>query len=402
MLPPQHACGIFWYHPHLHGATNAQVSSGMFGAILIQQPNDSFRAQTPMRERIIFAHKLTLTPQGRTDTLEDSFASASGFLLNGVHQPTIVMQPGEVQHWHVLNPTSFYPLYPLLEGHDLCAYSRDGNHYDGQYHVINQALVERTNQDEFADWPGGRIYPGGRLSMVVQASMTPGVYLLKSARCRASHGPADPPSFQEVIARVVVQGTPVTHRLPSPANMRHTGAYAPITDEELARHGGVQRSVHLAMLQPGDALLKTMPPDEEWVLDSETMPVFAVGSGDDAAGLPGSFAPYHSKVAQSQTVDLGAVEEWTIWNHDDYPHPFHIHVNDCYVVALNGQRLETPFWADTMPVPPRQGNVSGSLTFRSRFADFHGRFVWHCHALDHEDLGMMQMVEIVPVSSTSS
>jgi FtsP/CotA-like multicopper oxidase with cupredoxin domain len=31
-----------------------------------------------------------------------------------------------------------------------------------------------------------------------------------------------------------------------------------------------------------------------------------------------------------------------------------------------------------------------------RFADFHGKFVWHCHALDHEDLGMMQIVDVRP------
>jgi FtsP/CotA-like multicopper oxidase with cupredoxin domain len=35
------------------------------------------------------------------------------------------------------------------------------------------------------------------------------------------------------------------------------------------------------------------------------------------------------------------------------------------------------------------------VTFRSRFRDFRGSFVMHCHMLAHEDLGMMQMVEIV-------
>jgi FtsP/CotA-like multicopper oxidase with cupredoxin domain len=42
----------------------------------------------------------------------------------------------------------------------------------------------------------------------------------------------------------------------------------------------------------------------------------------------------------------------------------------------------------------------GSLTVRSRFADYVGIFVWHCHILFHEDKGMMQMAEVVPTEQT--
>ena len=91
----------------------------------------------------------------------------------------------------------------------------------------------------------------------------------------------------------------------------------------------------------------------------------------------------------TQTVALNAVEEWTINSLNDYPHPFHIHVNDSYVVKVNGESV-APFWADTLPVPSK-----GSITFRMRFKDFSGKYVWHCHALDHVDLGMMQLVDVV-------
>jgi len=36
----------------------------------------------------------------------------------------------------------------------------------------------------------------------------------------------------------------------------------------------------------------------------------------------------------------------------------------------------------------------GSVTLRSRFLDFTGRFVFHCHTMNHEELGMMQVVEV--------
>ena len=36
----------------------------------------------------------------------------------------------------------------------------------------------------------------------------------------------------------------------------------------------------------------------------------------------------------------------------------------------------------------------GSVTFRSRFLDFKGAYVLHCHMLAHEDMGMMQGVTV--------
>ena len=37
----------------------------------------------------------------------------------------------------------------------------------------------------------------------------------------------------------------------------------------------------------------------------------------------------------------------------------------------------------------------GSLTIRTRFLDYTGRFVMHCHILFHEDHGMMQQLEVI-------
>jgi FtsP/CotA-like multicopper oxidase with cupredoxin domain len=46
-------------------------------------------------------------------------------------------------------------------------------------------------------------------------------------------------------------------------------------------------------------------------------------------------------------------------------------------------------WLDTVPVP-----AAGSVRFRTRFTDFTGRYVMHCHILPHEDTGMMINVNI--------
>ncbi len=40
--------------------------------------------------------------------------------------------------------------------------------------------------------------------------------------------------------------------------------------------------------------------------------------------------------------------------------------------------------------------IPGYFKMRSRFADFLGKFVLHCHILGHEDRGMMQLIQIAP------
>ena len=47
-------------------------------------------------------------------------------------------------------------------------------------------------------------------------------------------------------------------------------------------------------------------------------------------------------------------------------------------------------WKDTLGL-----TTSGPRKLRMRYEDFHGKFVLHCHMLNHEDKGMMQIVEIV-------
>jgi FtsP/CotA-like multicopper oxidase with cupredoxin domain len=54
------------------------------------------------------------------------------------------------------------------------------------------------------------------------------------------------------------------------------------------------------------------------------------------------------------------------------------------LTKINGDPLPEPIWMDTAIVPR-----NGSITFRSRFLDFTGKFMLHCHMMNHEDLGMM-------------
>jgi peroxiredoxin len=97
-------------------------------------------------------------------------------------------------------------------------------------------------------------------------------------------------------------------------------------------------------------------------------------------------------------IRLNTAEEWRV-TADSENHPFHMHVNPFQVVGYtdaNGNS-STPanVWRDTLYI--RQGET---YTIRSRFRDFLGRTVIHCHFLDHEDQGMMKPIEFIPPSQT--
>ena len=384
-IPLDHTNGIYWYHPHLHGSTNTQVSSGMFGAIIIRDPADKFITSPDIRERVMHVHKVNLNKDGKTDSFYDSITTdASGFLLNGAYQPTIVMRPGEVQNWHFINTASFFPFNPVLDEHTLLHYAKDGNVFAQKFKPIN---LETSSQFGNQQWPGNAMYPGNRNSVIIKASAVPGVYYLRAVQAPSSE------KNEEIVARIVVEGLPMDTALPLATNLPRYSDHIPISDAELAQCGGKQRNLVLAVLDISSPKLATPIPknDEGWFIpagdgaDDFANTVFSTGDASASARL----SPFQSSLMTTQTVALNAVEEWTIHNLNAYPHPFHIHVNDSYVVKINGEAV-TPFWADTLPIPPK-----GNLTFRMRFTDFTGKYVWHCHALDHEDLGMMQLVQVI-------
>ena len=107
----------------------------------------------------------------------------------------------------------------------------------------------------------------------------------------------------------------------------------------------------------------------------------------------------------ARELKLNDVDEWTLSSINDVgpvTHPFHIHVNPFEVTSIlapvideNGNKTlveqlkNGPVWRDTVKIPG-----DGKVTMRTRYTDFIGTFVQHCHILDHEDQGMMQLIDI--------
>lgn len=71
----------------------------------------------------------------------------------------------------------------------------------------------------------------------------------------------------------------------------------------------------------------------------------------------------------------------------------HIHLIQFQVVDINGvpQDPSQHGWLDVLVAPP-----NGHMTVIARFKGYTGRYLFHCHNLEHEDLGMMADFEIIP------
>ena len=97
----------------------------------------------------------------------------------------------------------------------------------------------------------------------------------------------------------------------------------------------------------------------------------------------------YSDVRTDTVVAAGSVEEWTLVNTSPMDHPFHLHVWPMQLIEDNGRALDYVDKRDVVNVP-----ANGRSTVRIAFRDFSGRSVYHCHILDHEDLGMMGVIEV--------
>jgi FtsP/CotA-like multicopper oxidase with cupredoxin domain len=174
----------------------------------------------------------------------------------------------------------------------------------------------------------------------------------------------------------------------------------------------------VADLQDGLRLDRFSP--HESLLDSEVDGVQEVVYNIDLTTSPARYE-INGKVFDPNDVrylPLGAVEDWvlsTTWD----GHPHHIHTNPFQIVEVldpNGRDVSSAdavddytgttdpqfrglkgVWKDTIWVknPTKSGVGAYTIRVRTTYRRYIGRAVIHCHILDHEDQGMMQMIEFV-------
>ena len=118
----------------------------------------------------------------------------------------------------------------------------------------------------------------------------------------------------------------------------------------------------------------------------------------------------HWNMPVTEDPVLNSVEIWNLINLTDDSHPIHLHLVRFQI--LDRRRFEPFFyknqgvmkytgpavapdpneagWKDTVRADP--GMVTRIIV---RFEGFVGRYVWHCHILEHEDNEMMRPYDVI-------
>ena len=118
-LPADHPPGVYWYHPHHHGLVAGQIFAGLFGAIIVEEPE----AIPVNSERVLIVSDTTLDSAGNIAAVSpmERMAGREGelLLLNGQSHPLLTARPGERERWRIINACVARYLRLRLDGQQL-------------------------------------------------------------------------------------------------------------------------------------------------------------------------------------------------------------------------------------------------------------------------------------------
>jgi FtsP/CotA-like multicopper oxidase with cupredoxin domain len=344
-LAHQRPGSIGLYHPHVHGTVAEQVWGGLVGALDVSDGPIAALAAFPARLLVLKDITLGDGEPAPYTMLGEYMHGKEGDLVmvNAQVNPYLPARPGEVVRLRVLNTSNarFYRL--SLQGHALHLAGTDGGLLDKPY-ATSEILLS----------------PGERIDVLVKASGTSGDYKLLSLPYARSGMMASP---QITLMTLRVKGAKTSQTLPASVN-----------------------------------------PSAQRLSDDSTLPrprfVLSMGQGKGYVnGVSFSVASDGTLTSDYHHSAVDSDEIWEIVNESGMDHPWHQHVNDAQVLAVSGgdstyapyAQLYTraPAFKDTVIVPKW-----GSVTLRLPIRDFTGMTMYHCHILEHEDIGMMGMWHI--------
>ena len=421
-IPEDHASGTFWYHAHVHGGTAVQVGSGMAGALIIDggEKRHGDLDTIPEIGSVSNNEKIMVIQQtwiDKTGHIERSPSTRRPELINGQLVPVIKLRAGELQRWRLIHAGVNENLALSLDDHELHEVAADGISLGRRVAWPSfEPPVDGSRDDMLFLAPGYRsdvlvkISPDAQPGKVffLRRHRLPNDISIQAMNARANAlidsglessilavepDDLDEGNSNQVLLKVeIIEGAPIQTSLPSNASLAEVvpEELKDITQAEIdrtaAQDPGANRSIELTM-----AVAKC---------DPQTGNCVPCSPGDGGCRI--SFMVNNKQFTMNNGIKplrLKTGGEWTAseWRVSSggpllpATHPFHIHVNPFQVQRTEPDGVKRWRWKDTWLT--YSNGAEGILKMRYRV--FTGKFVLHCHILDHEDKGMMSVVEII-------
>lgn len=396
-FPANEPPGLYWYHPHIHGIAEHAVLGGASGALVVDGIQDAQPAVSGLRQRILIirdqtqAQKLGEGPGGCVNDVPFQDISVNNIPIDSNQKapgdtvtftPAILhMEAGEKEFWRVTNSSSDTILDLQVQ-------------FDGMaqnFQIVGIDGVPVNSQD--GSQPGRliskhnfRLPPASRVEFIVNAppASVNLAQLVTTSIATGANGDCDPtrPIFtikaiSETTLAAAATTTPNDDRLDAFTALNTSGQrFAGLANAPIAQ----ERLVFFDEIQPS-AFFMAVAGQPEKVFDPNAAPAI--------------------------TAIQGTVEEWTVENRAVENHEFHFHQLHFLVESQNNFKInqapEAPGiigqYLDMIEVPGWDGVVGDPYPNVKLRIDFRGpdlgTFVFHCHILNHEDLGMMNIIQVV-------
>ena len=333
------SAGTYWYHPHLHHRTGYQVAKGLVGAIIVRDPADPLPKS--LTERLLVLTDNRFAADGSID-LPDPRSAAGRIDEENGREGDVLFVNGQVLPSISIRPGEVQ-----------------------RWRVIN-ASAARVYRLAI---PGQTFLyvgtGGGLFEKPVEVSE---LLLANSERAellvRGSGAPGSRSSLQSLAYnRYIPQTRPKDwNRSRDLLSLRVGGAPAP----------PVSIPATLRRITPLDTATAT----------ARRTVTFTQGMINNR----------HFDMSRvDYTTRLGTTEIWTVENLVGMDHPFHLHGFRFQVIERGGRPEPFRSWKDAVNVPKQS-----TVKFIVRFDDFAGKWMFHCHILNHEDQGMMGILEVKP------
>jgi FtsP/CotA-like multicopper oxidase with cupredoxin domain len=374
-FPSNEPPGLYWYHPHVHGISEAAVQGGASGAIVVNGIENIQPAVAGLPERILIIRDQNVagnpTPGGAIPSWDVTLNYVP--IAFPAETPAIIqMKPGQKEFWRVANAAAdtIIDLQVVYDGvpQTLQIVGLDGVPVGSQDGTGQGKLVPQTDI---------LLAPAARAEFIVTGPST-SVKKASFITLNINTGPDGDNDPTRTLATIQATSHPMPTLpvIPAPSAPAASPMFAGLATATVT----ARRTLYFSeVLQ--DPSNPSGPTNFFITVDGATPTLF------DPNNPP------------SIVTHQGAVEDWTIQNRSMENHEFHFHQIHFLLLAANGvpvpssqqqflDMIQIPFWSGTGPYP--------SVTVRMDFRGMDiGDFVYHCHILGHEDNGMMAIIRVL-------